>query len=360
MIRKLLALLLATLLSAVASADHLVVRRAATIKATPESAGAVLVRPAIDAVLLLLDDGTQSNGYYHVRVPDLGTTGWIYRTLARRFPGDPPGIGPGVLGLEDQGVVDVYWWNIRDLSSGSRDDAELARIAEALRGAEVVAVGELNDVPVLARLATQLGPTWRHDASPKVGDSPNSAEHYGFLWDTAVLAMVGSVRVDTASEDQIDREPAWATFRTNNGNLDFTVIAIHVKWGTLVEQRRAEIRRLPEVWNRVQAATLEDDDLILVGDFNRNVGDESFDGLLTIAGMVRANEESPPTHISSTSTYDQVFLGTGHTTEWLGTFTVHRFDEALFGDDDTAASLACSDHRPVSVPLRVPGGDDDG
>lgn len=90
-----------------------------------------------------------------------------------------------------------------------------------------------------------------------------------------------------------------------------------------------------------------------------NVEDQSFDGLLAIAGTVRANEDSPATHISSTSTYDQVFLGTGHTTEWLGTFTVHRFDEALFGDDDTAASLACSDHRPISVPLRVPGGDDD-
>lgn len=98
----------------------------------------------------------------------------------------------------------------------------------------------------------------------------------------------------------------------------------------------------------------------LLGDFNRNIGDESFDGLLAIAGMVRANEDSPATHISSTSTYDQVFLGTGQTTESLGIFTVHRFDEALFGDDDAAAGLACSDHRPVSVPLRVPGGDDDG
>jgi hypothetical protein len=54
-----------------------------------------------------------------------------------------------------------------------------------------------------------------------------------------------------------------------------------------------------------------------------------------------------------------VFLSKDHTTEWLGTFAIHKFDEDIFGNDDVAANLACSDHRPVSIRLHVPAVDDD-
>jgi endonuclease/exonuclease/phosphatase family metal-dependent hydrolase len=229
----------------------------------------------------------------------------------------------------------VMWWNIRDLSSASRDDEELALIAQVIRPAEVCAIGELNEPTVLVRLAAMLGPEWSSAHSPKVVDSSHSAEHYGFLWDSTALRLVGEVQVDHASEATIDREPAWATFESIDGQLDFTLIAVHVTWGHLVSERKAEIRQLPDVWHRVQLATPDDDALILVGDFNRNIGDESFDGLFEIPGMVRANGESPATHISSTSTYDQVFLSTTHTDEWTaGQFELHRFDETVFGGSD--------------------------
>lgn len=113
------------------------------------------------------------------------------------------------------------------------------------------------------------------------------------------------------------------------------------------------------VYERVQAATPEDRDLIVVGDFGRNASDESFDLLLSIPGMVRATEDTASTHVSSTSTYDQIFLSTDHTVEWVGIARTALFDEWYFDDDDAAASLACSDHRPVWVPLNVPGQDDD-
>ncbi len=92
---------------------------------------------------------------------------------------------------------------------------------------------------------------------------------------------------------------------------------------------------------------------------NRNITDNSFDPLLNIAGVVRANEDTPATHIYSTSTYDQVFPSTEETTKWTGAATLIRFDEIFFGNDDSAANLAASDHRPVWVSLLIPDTDED-
>lgn len=353
---RFLAVLLLVVATCAAQIGYLEVRRPATVRGEANASSEILLRPEIGSYLDLLED-EKTNGYYRVRIPGQSGGGWIFKTLVRRWAGAVPG-GPTPVAA-DAGAIDLFWWNIRNLSTTSRTDGELAQIASVLRSAEVVAIGELNDTQVLGRLATTMGPTWRHTASPKNGRTPDTAEHYGFLWNGAVLDIVGAVQVDTAAAATIDREPAWCTFRTNDGHLDFTVIAIHVTWGSTAAGRQEEIRLLPDTWNRVQTATTVDDDLILVGDFNRNVGDVSFDGLLSVAGVVRAEENPPSTHISGTSTYDQVFLDPGRTTEWSGGMQVHRFDEELFADDDAAASLACSDHRPVSIRLRLSGGDDD-
>jgi len=72
------------------SGDYLEVRRAATLKDAPDREATVLVRPEVGTKLLLLDDGEQRYGYYHARYPVTGITGWIYRTLVRRYPGAIP------------------------------------------------------------------------------------------------------------------------------------------------------------------------------------------------------------------------------------------------------------------------------
>ena len=48
-----------------------------------------------------------------------------------------------------------------------------------------------------------------------------------------------------------------------------------------------------------------------------------------------------------------------HTTEYAGQHGVVKFDEMMFDDDDSAAKIALSDHRPVWVELQVPAADDD-
>ena len=70
--------------------DYLEVRRSATIKAEPNRDARVIERVAPGTNLQLQDEGRQTNGYYSVQTVSLGQSGWIYRTLVRRHPGEIP------------------------------------------------------------------------------------------------------------------------------------------------------------------------------------------------------------------------------------------------------------------------------
>jgi len=75
-------------------ADYLIVSRSATIKVEPNRDAEIIERVEPGTYLQLLDDGNQTNGYYHVQTVSLGQPSWIYRTLARRYQGDIPEPAP--------------------------------------------------------------------------------------------------------------------------------------------------------------------------------------------------------------------------------------------------------------------------
>ncbi len=87
--RVLLLCALVTLLPIAAQADYLEVSRNATIKVAPNSDAAIVQRIEPGVYLLLLEDA-QTDGYYHVQSAAGEWRGWIYRTLARRYTGNPP------------------------------------------------------------------------------------------------------------------------------------------------------------------------------------------------------------------------------------------------------------------------------
>jgi hypothetical protein len=84
------------MLTSWARADYVEVRRTATIKSGASGDADIRARPPIGTHLPLVEP-VQTNGYYHVVIPPaLGATeddGFIYRSLVRGFPGDPPGNG---------------------------------------------------------------------------------------------------------------------------------------------------------------------------------------------------------------------------------------------------------------------------
>ena len=115
----------------------------------------------------------------------------------------------------------------------------------------------------------------------------------------------GELYPDAADgKDDFSRDPYWATFRA--GEFDFSVIVVHVIWGNTVGPRKAEVRALADVYGYVQEVNGTEDDVLLVGDFNRNPDDaESYRPIMTIPSMTRLFDFPQKSHIRDSSLYGQ-------------------------------------------------------
>ena len=244
-------------------------------------------------------------------------------------------------------------WNIRFFSDGSRNDDELHHIAY-----DFIAIVELRDEAVLIRTEAVLagmGRDYDYEISPPVGAKVK--EHYAFLFDPQIVRVIEDGAVFPDPNDVFLREPYFATFKA--GEFDFTVIAVHVIWGDSAGQRQREVQELARVYQAVQAEDAAEQDIILLGDFNRNPDDRlAYRPLLSIPSMRHLFRLPRKSHIKDTSLYDNIFFQTNYVTEYAGESGIDRFDETHFGNDDDAASLAVSDHRPVWGTFRIDTDDD--
>ena len=264
-------------------------------------------------------------------------------------------------GVSKRSELKLAAWNIRILSDKSRNDDELLRIAQTLIDYDFIAISELRDEKVLKRIQRILsasGAEYGYLISDPVGleGSPHR-ERYAFLYYKGLVSVVkdGELYPDAADgTDDFVRDPYWATFRA--GKFDFSIIAVHVIWGDTVRGRQAEVMALGEVYKYVQEANGAEDDVLLVGDFNRNPIDAgAYSNIMAIPSMIRLFEFPQKSHIRDSSLYDNIFFQADYVTEYLGSSGIDKFDETDFGNDDQAASLAVSDHRPVWAVFRIDG-----
>ena len=135
-----------------------------------------------------------------------------------------------------------------------------------------------------------MGRDYDYVMSPPVGAKVK--ERYAFLFDPRIVRVTENGEVFPDPNDAFLREPYFATFRA--GKFDFTAIAVHVIWGDSVAQRQREVQELAKVYQAVQAADKAEQDVILLGDFNRNPDDWlAYRPLLSIPSM-RHHVPTPP------------------------------------------------------------------
>ena len=276
-------------------------------------------------------------------------------------PETTPTAPEGLSEAQVESRLSVAAWNIRILSDRSRDDGELYKIAQTLIDYDFIAISELRDEAVLKRtqqILSQMGKMYDYELSPAVGRGVK--ERYAFLYKRDLVSVVnqGELYPDAADgKDDFARDPYWATFRA--GAFDFSVIVVHVIWGDTVGPRKAEVSALVDVYRYVQEANGTEEDVLLVGDFNRNPNDtEAYSRIMAIPSMTRLFELPQKSHIRDSSLYDNIFFQSDYVTEYLGTSGIDKFDETDFGNDDKAANLAVSDHRPVWAVFSIEIDDD--
>ncbi len=275
--------------------------------------------------------------------------------------GDPDnGLDDDCDGNPDRDTARIAFWNVRSLSTQSRDANELASIAEVIGRFDAMAIAEVADGEVIGQIEQLLDAetSWSSITSDPVGNSPQSSERYAVLFRDDVFALRSSRQLPeltTRSGAAFEREPFLAVLAAHAG-ADFALTVVHVVWGSGETPRIDEVRTLAEYY---EMAWNNDRDVLILGDLNRNSGDpESIGWLEAEVGLVDTTDSFPPTKVDSNNTYDHVLLNPVETWEYGGVHGVELFDEEFFPGDADTASQAMSDHRPVWIEVAV-GFDDD-
>jgi len=251
-----------------------------------------------------------------------------------------------------QDTITVASWNVWNLGANS----DIADRAAVIASFDIVALQEIEAIGGLNRLLTQVesdtGLDWEYIVSTRVGEG-NAAEYYAFLYRTDRVSYVecsSSVYPEPAPDD-FSREPFFATFRA--GSFDFTLITVHITWGLSASLRTAECRRLADVWQYVQDLDPDENDIILMGDFNRDkpthsafsdLEDLGLKTLVTTTGTRTTFGRTP----SGGSWYDHMWIDPDFTSvEWTGQAGISTPGNDSSGEGCAQALKEISDHCPV-------------
>lgn len=187
-------------------------------------------------------------------------------------------------------TINVAIWNIRESGKSPHTDAAIHYIAEILGQFDLIALVELRDALAdLGRVLPILGPSWHVVYSDWINDDGGNGERTAFLYDrravtfNGLAAEVDTPRDKTATEylakQSFWRAPYLCSFRA--GNFDFLALATHTRWGDSLKGRQAELQMLADwIDVRVKSKSVEDRDLIVMGDFNiPKINDKLFNAL---------------------------------------------------------------------------------
>ncbi len=219
--------------------------------------------------------------------------------------------------------------------------------AAAANGVDVIFAQEVMYDTAAASLASALtaisGVTWDYRVTAAIGRS-SYKERYAVLFRTDRVTLLSStVWVDTG--DKFEREPQIVKLRQIQTGEDFTFINWHTIFGETAE-RQAEIAAISSVFSSVQSGSSSDQDVILLGDHNRDSTSPWWANLTAVSPVVsyRVNDlTSINTSCAFASAYDHFWFQASYVSEYSSS------------GRDYAASMCVlrdlSDHAPVFLNL---------
>jgi endonuclease/exonuclease/phosphatase family metal-dependent hydrolase len=247
-------------------------------------------------------------------------------------------------------------FNALRLGESNKDYKLMANVISQFELIGLVEVMNKNGIENLVRaLEKETVQKWGYHISPYSVGSSNYKEYYGYVWQKDKVEFIKESGF-YPNEDEYSREPYGADFKI--GNFDFTLVLVHIIFGKDEAGRRSEIFKLNRVYDHFQNQDLDENDIIIAGDFNFIAFDESFENLLNhkdkiiyvidpvIKTTLGANKLS--------SSYDNMFLSLIYTDEFTGKsgavdFTDERYKEM---------KEKISDHLPIFIEVDITEDDD--
>ncbi len=256
-----------------------------------------------------------------------------------------------------QSYLRVVSWNMLHAGwNGQQDwDAYARQIwnnyganATSPNGADLVFAQEVMyaDTPanVVAALNRVSGYAWDYRVTDAIGRSSYKERYAVFFRTDRVQVLSSSVWADAG--DKFEREPQIVKVRHIQTGADYTFINWHTVFGATAE-RQAEIAAIAGVFQSVQDASGSDQDVILVGDHNREATSAWWSGLTALSPAVgyRVNElTSINTNCAFASAYDHFWMQGGYVTEYSTSGRDYIADMCAFRN-------GVSDHAPVYLQL---------
>jgi len=259
-------------------------------------------------------------------------------------------------------------WNLEHFGSRNdppRTDEDMQAIADFIRGldVQVLAVCEINGAKPLKDLVQFLGPEWKFvlGTSGRVGQEGQVAP--GILWDDSRVEMLGAGELSELSARAssglvFHREPVVAAFRDRAGGPDFRVVSVHLKAGRTpedFERRAAEAKALTGYLQKLVADPDEDNDIVVLGDFNHDPSaaeadawkEGAFATFLTGRGRSIIHFDRQIDQAVPLGTFEEVKESS---------FTIHNKQEGLREAKEWRNRY--SDHFPVTFDLEAVPDDD--
>jgi deoxyribonuclease-1-like protein len=214
---------------------------------------------------------------------------------------------------------------------------------------DVVAIQEVrardDDVlPRFVELLNKAGRKYDFVIGPRLGRSV-SKEQYAFVFDRETIE-VDRTQLYTIKDpdDVLHREPLVGWFRTRSvppeQAFTFSLINVH----TDPDEVEEELNCLDDVFRAVQNDGRQEDDAILLGDFNAN--ERQFGELGRVTNIFAVIPSNVPTNTTGKKSYDNIVFDRMATTEYTGRAGVFDFLHEGFNLSLDAAK-AVSDHMPV-------------
>jgi len=258
-------------------------------------------------------------------------------------------------------TITIASWNLKNFGQTKLNDPDrIDIIVDVIKKFDIIAIQEVQDVSLrlpgaLLEKINSDGVNYNYVASNRVGSSSRK-EQYLIYYNTDKIEFVD----DTDGHhfdysDNLSREPYYAMFRA--GNFDFYLFTIH----TDPDEVEDEIPELGLAYLELQYKTQDEDDIILLGDFNAKAPQSSFGSYTTMTSMTEINNIHfcilEETNTRGGKSYDNILFQANYTSEYADSSGVYTFWEDYGLSEDEGFSI--SDHLLVYSLFLIPNSDDD-
>jgi len=256
--------------------------------------------------------------------------------------------------------ITIASWNMKNFGlSKLSDSTRLIPIVEILQKYDLIALQEIKDKSfiLIDSLLVHMdagGKDYSAISSLRLGRG--TVEQYVFIYDVAkIIPDMYSIGYGHEPNNVFARPPFYLKFTA--GNFDFYLMTIH----TDPDEVDTEIPALVHAYNKLQDETPDEDDIIVLGDFNGKSPGTLAGSYCTMTefsnmpGIVFAiNEE---TNTKGGRAYDNIIYNENYTSEATQADGVDVFWESYGLTVDEAFRI--SDHKPVWATFRTDIKDDD-